>query len=140
MAIPSGMAISMGGPPLVVVVVVVVVGVVVVVVVGTPGVGTTGVPRRTAGRRREPRTGGASGCQWGRSRSAVEEPRQEAARGGLALVVAGAALRSRHVAHDLVDVLAAAGPGRLAAGPAGGGSTHGGSPSGCPARAGSGSR
>src|SRR6476619_3658546 len=62
--------------------------------------------------------------------AAPEEAAEEAA-GLLGLRVPGAALPRGHVAHDGVDVLAAAGPGGLAAGLAGDCSAHeGGAPSG----------
>ncbi|GAB1692819.1 hypothetical protein KRM28CT15_46220 [Krasilnikovia sp. M28-CT-15] len=50
--------------------------------------------------------------------SAAEESAEEPAGWGL-FVVSGAALGVGHGAHDLVDVLAAAGPGGLPAGAAG---------------------
>jgi hypothetical protein len=56
---------------------------------------------------------------------AAEEAGEERTRRLGLGVVAGAALRARHVAHDLIDVLAAAGPGGFLAGLAGDGSTHG---------------
>ncbi len=44
--------------------------------------------------------------------------------------IAGAAFVTRHVGHDLLDVLTASGPGDLAALAAGGGATHGTAPHG----------
>ena len=56
--------------------------------------------------------------------SATQQPGEEALLRSC-LGVAGAAVGGADVLHDLVDVLAAAGPGGLAAGAAGGGSAHG---------------
>jgi hypothetical protein len=58
-------------------------------------------------------------------RSPAEQAGEETAR-GFHLHVALAALVSRHALHDLVDVLAAPGPGGLLTGCAGDGSAHGG--------------
>ena len=56
--------------------------------------------------------------------SAAQQPGEEALLRSR-LGVGGAAVGGADVLHDLVDVLAAAGPGDLAAGAAGSGSAHG---------------
>jgi hypothetical protein len=61
----------------------------------------------------------ARGC------SASEEPSEEALGGRLLRGGAGASVALGNASKNFVLVLAAAGPGRLLAGPAGGLSTHG---------------
>src|SRR5699024_4365887 len=81
-------------------------------------------PRRRDGR--EPHRLGGDGPRRrdGTSRgSAPEQPREEPGAGRLALVSV-TALGAGHIAHDPIHVLAAAGPGGLAAGAAGHRSAH----------------
>src|SRR5579863_7862274 len=63
-----------------------------------------------------------------RASAAAEELAQPAATGGGVSGVAGASPGGRDAGHHLLDVLAAAGPGGLAAIPAGDCSAHDGSP------------
>src|SRR5690554_5112172 len=65
--------------------------------------------------------------RWRRASAAAEEGAQPAP-GPLGAGVTRASPVAGDAGHDLVDVLAAPGPGGLAAGAAGGRSAHGGSP------------